>query len=117
MEQFVDFCILCGCDYTCKIPKLGSETAFKYIKEHGKIETIIDIYCGEGKKFRLPTNFEYQKARDLILTNNNLAEVTIENESFKRPDVLNMNDDISFMENLTSFSKKQLVNRLNKIMV
>ena len=51
------------------------------------------------------------------MTDNNLGEVTIENESFKRPDVLNMNDDISFMENLTSFSKKQLVNRLNKIII
>jgi flap endonuclease-1 len=117
MEQFVDFCILCGCDYTCKIPKLGSETAFKYIKAHGNIETILENYCGENKKFRRPSNFEYQKARELIMSNNNLGTVTIENDVFKRPEVINMDNEIKFMEDLTTFSRKQLVNRLNKIMV
>ena len=76
------------CDYTCKIPKLGSETAFKYIKAHGNIETVLDIYCGENKKFRRPSNFEYQKARDLIMSNNNLCNIVIENEGFLRGQLL-----------------------------
>ena len=90
---------------------------FKYIKAHGNIETILEIYCGENKKFRRPSNFEYQKARDLIMSNNNLGTVTIENDVFKRPEVINMDNEIKFMEDLTTFSRKQLVNRLNKIMV
>ena len=68
-EQFVDFCILCGCDYTNKIPKLGSETAYKYIKAHGNIETIIDLYCGENKKFKEPNNFEYPALKSMDRSN------------------------------------------------
>ena len=40
-EQFLDFCILCGCDYCPIVPKIGSVTALKLIKNHGGIENII----------------------------------------------------------------------------
>jgi flap endonuclease-1 len=32
-DQFIDFCILCGCDYTPKIPQIGPIKAYKMIKE------------------------------------------------------------------------------------
>ena len=114
-EQFVDFCILCGCDYTCKIPKLGSETAYKYIKAHGNIETILDLYCGEGKKFKVPPNFEYLKARELIIHHGDIDSYVIENENFKKPEIQNIEPDIRFIEENTNFSRKQLTNRLNRI--
>lgn len=114
-EQFVDFCILCGCDYTCKIPKLGSETAYKYIKAHGNIETIIDLYCGEGKKFKVPSNFEYSKARELIIHHEDIDEYVMENENFKKPEIQNIEPGIKFIEENTNFSRKQLTNRLNRI--
>ena len=50
------------------------------------------------------------------MSNNNLCNIVIENEGFQKPEVINMNKEIDFMENLTGFSRKQLVNRLNKIM-
>ena len=31
MEQFVDVCILCGCDYTTNIPGIGPIKAYNYI--------------------------------------------------------------------------------------
>lgn len=34
MDQFIDFCILSGCDYLPTIPKFGPSTAFKYIKQY-----------------------------------------------------------------------------------
>jgi flap endonuclease-1 len=116
-EQFVDFCILCGCDYTCKIPKLGSETAYKLIKIHNNIETIIENVCGEGKKFKLPPKFEFQKARNLIMKNETLEDIRIENNDFIKPKVLNMKTcDFNLVKELTSFSKKQIENRFNKIL-
>jgi 5'-3' exonuclease len=39
-EQFLDLCIMHGCDYNKNIPKVGSETSFKYIKKYGSIEEI-----------------------------------------------------------------------------
>ena len=41
-EQFLDFCILCGCDYCPVVPKVGNVTAMKLIKTHGSIEKIIE---------------------------------------------------------------------------
>jgi len=41
-EQFVKFCILCGCDYCTNIPKVGNTTALKLIKQFNTIEEIVE---------------------------------------------------------------------------
>ncbi len=40
-DQFVDLCILCGCDYCGTITGIGPKTALKLIREHKNIETIV----------------------------------------------------------------------------
>ncbi len=40
-DQFVDLCILCGCDYCGTIAGIGPKTALKLIKEFKNIETIV----------------------------------------------------------------------------
>ena len=40
-QQFVDMCILCGCDYCDTIDGVGPVTAYKLIKEHNNIEEVI----------------------------------------------------------------------------
>ncbi len=69
-DQFVDFCILCGCDYSPKIARLGAITAYNYIKNHNRIETILDKFCGENKKFKIPENFDYLRSRVLLKNEN-----------------------------------------------
>ena len=39
-KQFLDHCIMCGTDYNPNIPRVGSNKAYKYIKEYGSIEAI-----------------------------------------------------------------------------
>ena len=69
-ESFVDFCILCGCDYTSTIPKIGPVNALRLIKEHQSIENFtIDI----------PDKFDYITARSLFRQN---EEYTYDIESF-----------------------------------
>ena len=63
-EQFVDFCILSGCDYTCTIPKIGPITAYKFVKKWGSIEMII---ANLPKKFSVPPDFDYKTARKLFI--------------------------------------------------
>lgn len=62
-EQFIDFCILCGCDYTGKIYRLGNENAYKLIKQYNNIENILSNCCGEGKRFKLNNDFDYINSR------------------------------------------------------
>ena len=39
-EQFLDLCIMFGCDYNKNIPKIGPETSYKYIRKYGSIDEI-----------------------------------------------------------------------------
>lgn len=41
-DQFIDFCILCGCDYCPTILRVGPQKAYQYIQKHGSIEKIIE---------------------------------------------------------------------------
>ena len=52
-EQFVDLCILLGCDYCDSIGGIGPKTALKLIREHKCIETILD-HIKDEKKYRIP---------------------------------------------------------------
>jgi flap endonuclease-1 len=40
-KQFVDLCILCGCDYTYNIGGIGPVTSYKLLKELGNIEGVL----------------------------------------------------------------------------
>ena len=52
-EQFIEFCILCGCDYCQSPPKIGPITALKLMKQHGNIETILQL-----PKYTFPENYK-----------------------------------------------------------
>jgi flap endonuclease-1 len=41
-ENFLDFCIMCGCDYNKNIPKIGPVKAYKYIIDFKNIENVKD---------------------------------------------------------------------------
>ena len=62
-DEFIDLCILCGCDYTCTIPKVGPVTALTLIKQHRSIENILNFKTA-------PESFDYQIARNLFKAQN-----------------------------------------------
>jgi len=37
----VDFCILCGCDYTTDIEGIGPARAYSWMKKHGNLDIVI----------------------------------------------------------------------------
>jgi len=61
-DQFIDMCILCGCDYTEKIIGLGPITSYKLINKYDNIENILK----NNEKFIIPNNFDYITARYLF---------------------------------------------------
>ena len=72
--QFVDLCILCGCDYTANIQGVGPIKAFKYIQEEGgTIEGVLDRIQKDNedpkkkKKYHIPDTFYYKEARELFI--------------------------------------------------
>ena len=65
MPQFIDLCILCGCDYTDSIKGIGPITALKLIQEHGNIEGVLKNI--DLKKHTLPEPFPFEEARKLFV--------------------------------------------------
>merc|ERR1719434_365843 len=59
MDQFIDFCILSGCDYCDTIRGVGPSTAIKLIMQHGNLEKVLENTEPE----KIPSNFRYQAAR------------------------------------------------------
>ena len=49
-EQFIDMCILCGCDYASKIEGIGPVKAYKFIKEFSNIENLIEFCKSQNEK-------------------------------------------------------------------
>ncbi|RGP59918.1 flap endonuclease-1 [Fusarium longipes] len=66
-KQFVDLCILLGCDYLDPIPKVGPSTALKMIRDHGSLEKIVEAMEKDSKKkYVIPEDWPYKDARDLF---------------------------------------------------
>lgn len=63
MDEFIDFCILCGCDYCPTIPSIGPVTALNLIQTHSNIETVIENI---KHKHTIPEHFHYEKARKIF---------------------------------------------------
>jgi len=61
-DSFIDLCILCGCDYTSTIPKVGPVNALKLIKKFGLIDNF---------EISIPPEFNYQRARSIFKQNEN----------------------------------------------
>ncbi|KAL9427149.1 hypothetical protein AB3S75_033863 [Citrus x aurantiifolia] len=64
MDQFIDLCILSGCDYCDSIRGIGGQTALKLIRQHGSIETILENINRE--RYQIPEDWPYQEARRLF---------------------------------------------------
>ncbi|KIV95512.1 flap endonuclease 1, variant [Exophiala mesophila] len=67
-NQFIDLCILLGCDYVDPIPKVGPNTALKLIREHGSLEKVVEFMETDSKKrYVIPEDWPYKDARELFL--------------------------------------------------
>jgi 5'-3' exonuclease len=62
--QFIDLCILLGCDYCGSIRGIGPKRAVELIKEHKSIERILEKI--DKQKFAVPEDWAYQQARRLF---------------------------------------------------
>ncbi|GER47378.1 flap endonuclease 1 [Striga asiatica] len=64
MDQFIDLCILSGCDYCDSIRGIGGLTALKLIRQHGSIENILENISKE--RYQIPDDWPYKEARRLF---------------------------------------------------
>ncbi|PFH31453.1 putative flap structure-specific endonuclease 1 [Besnoitia besnoiti] len=62
-EQFIDFCILCGCDYCSTLKGVGAKTAYSLIREHGSLENVLKAVDPE----KVPESYPFREARALFI--------------------------------------------------
>lgn len=63
--QFIDFCILCGCDYLEPLKGVAAKTALKLIRENGDLAGAVEK-LREGKN-PPPDDWPWEEARELFL--------------------------------------------------
>ena len=68
--EFLDLCILLGCDYSDTIKGMGQVNALQFIKKHNTIEDICSIIQNNNtlqQKYSIPEEFFYKEAREYFL--------------------------------------------------
>tara|TARA_E500000178_G_scaffold306339_1_gene318424 strand:- start:4560 stop:5537 length:978 start_codon:yes stop_codon:yes gene_type:complete len=111
INQWIDFCILCGCDYCDRIPNLGPINALKYIKLYGNVNGILENI---GSKYKVPENYREEYALALFnFRNEGIYE--FEAIPITRPDDETIKQIITILSENTNLSGKQIMNRINAI--
>lgn len=64
-NEFIDLCILLGCDYCDSIRGIGPKRAMELIKQHRTLNNIVENL--DQNKYPLPENWNYESARNLFI--------------------------------------------------
>eukprot|EP00241_Pyramimonas_parkeae_P019019 CAMPEP_0114292640 /NCGR_PEP_ID=MMETSP0059-20121206/9172_1 /TAXON_ID=36894 /ORGANISM="Pyramimonas parkeae, Strain CCMP726" /LENGTH=386 /DNA_ID=CAMNT_0001414307 /DNA_START=15 /DNA_END=1175 /DNA_ORIENTATION=- len=110
MDQFIDLCILLGCDYCQTIKGVGPVSALKLIKQHGSLEKVLESL--DGKKFNIPEIFPYQEARQLFREPQVLAPQDVPDMKWTLPDEEGL---IQFMVNEQNFNLERVKANIEKL--
>jgi len=106
--EFLDLCILCGCDYCGNIPRVGNKTAYTLIKKHRSIESILPVVKN------IPDDYEtkYKESRDLFKMYHDkldLQQLSIHHSNWDLDKLYN------FLVNDCSISEKRVQNTFKKM--
>lgn len=107
--QFVDLCILLGCDYVDKIKGIGPKKAIELVKKHKNIETILDNI--DKSKYPPPENWLYTEARRLFTA----PDVTPASEvdlKWEKPDEEAL---VAYMCGEKGFAEERIRNGIKKL--
>ncbi|KAI3914176.1 hypothetical protein MKW92_040511 [Papaver armeniacum] len=111
MDQFVDLCILCGCDYCPSIRGVGEKTALKLIRQHGSIESILENI--NSQRYHIPENWMYQEAHHLF------KEPLLSSSGDQQSDITWTGPDeeglISFLVEENGFNQYRVTKAIQKI--
>lgn len=114
-DQFVDLCILLGCDYCDTIPKIGPKRAFEKIKEHGSIKNFLenDEKVKSGY-YKIPDNYveNYTNAANFFKNPPIVTNVTKSSIKMKKP---KYNQIKEIMVDIYDFKLNKVNQYLNKI--
>ena len=114
MDQFIDLCILCGCDYCDPIPKIGPKTALKLIKEHGNLEQVIKSL--DRSKYEIPESIEknLEEIRNLFKSPEVISASEFEEFTYVAPQEAELLDFLVREKGFNEERVKKVIERLHK---
>ncbi|KAF3775855.1 Flap endonuclease 1 [Nymphaea thermarum] len=107
MDQFIDVCILCGCDYCENIRGIGGQTALKLIHQYGSLESVLENINKE--RYKIPENWPYQEARTLFKEPIVSPVEELDEAKWTSPDEEGL---ISFLVKENSFSLERAIEKI-----
>ena len=114
-DQFIDICILCGCDYTCKIMGIGPIGSYKFIKKYETIQKVIELINSKEErslsKYTVPDNFDYIKAKELFNETSKIDISKYKNIRISKPHI---DDLIKFLHINSEHLNKKYYTEINK---
>jgi len=107
-NSFIDFCILCGCDYCPIIPRVGNVTALKLIHKYNTIENIL-----ENTNYKIPDNYliQFNAAKENFLLFRDKINIDTIDIHTSLPSV---NDIEKYLINDIEMNDKRVKNALKK---
>eukprot|EP00240_Pyramimonas_obovata_P005413 CAMPEP_0118923684 /NCGR_PEP_ID=MMETSP1169-20130426/2117_1 /TAXON_ID=36882 /ORGANISM="Pyramimonas obovata, Strain CCMP722" /LENGTH=385 /DNA_ID=CAMNT_0006864701 /DNA_START=65 /DNA_END=1222 /DNA_ORIENTATION=+ len=110
MDQFIDLCILCGCDYCPSIKGIGPVSALKLIKKHTNIEGVLENL---SDKYQVPADWNYKGARELFVKPDVTAADQIPEFKWTNPDEEGL---IQFLVEEKSFNEDRVRSSIKAIL-
>ena len=108
-EEFIELCILFGCDYSIHLNDIGVSKMYETFIKYRCIEKTIDKLRLDG--YHIPNNFEYKEAKKYFL-DYNFSPVSIEDLKLKRPDIDAL---LNLLVNKYGLIKFKLINKINRL--
>uniref|UniRef100_A0A7S0ZF90 Flap endonuclease 1 n=1 Tax=Timspurckia oligopyrenoides TaxID=708627 RepID=A0A7S0ZF90_9RHOD len=111
MDQFIDLCIMLGCDYVDSIRGIGPVTALKLIREHGSLEKIVELCRSGTLKHTIPDEYPIDEVRELF-KNAEVVPCSDIQLKWKAPDEEGL---IELLVNQNQFSETNIRNGIKKL--
>ncbi|XP_003705323.1 flap structure-specific endonuclease 1 [Megachile rotundata] len=108
-DEFIDLCIMLGCDYTNSIKGVGPKRAMELIKTHRSLEKILENL--DTNKYPVPEDWNYKQAR-LLFQEPEVANVEEIEFKWSEPDEDGL---VNFLCGDKQFSEERVRNGAKKL--
>ncbi|KAG2440013.1 hypothetical protein HXX76_004130 [Chlamydomonas incerta] len=109
-DQFIDLCILMGCDYCGTIRGIGAVRALQMIKKHGSIEGMLKEL--DASKYPVPDPFPHKESHEFFKNPEVTPSADIPPMKWTAPDEEGL---VQFLVNEKQFNEQRVRNAVGRI--